>query len=68
VRQGSVTPTHYNVIYDSMGLKPDYYQRLTYKLCHLYFNWPVSSADLLSMFPSMDGDQCLQFKTKFHRA
>jgi len=40
VRQGTVTPTHYNVISDSTGLKPDHFQRLTYKLCHLYYNWP----------------------------
>lgn len=40
VRQGTVTPTSYNVIHDSTGLKADYMQRLTYKLCHLYFNWP----------------------------
>ncbi|EHB01502.1 Piwi-like protein 1 [Heterocephalus glaber] len=40
VRSGSVSPTHYNVIYDSSGLKPDHIQRLTYKLCHIYYNWP----------------------------
>ncbi|XP_075032847.1 piwi-like protein 1 [Mixophyes fleayi] len=40
VRQGTVSPTHYNVVYDSAALKPDYMQRLTYKLCHLYYNWP----------------------------
>jgi aubergine-like protein len=40
VRQGTVTPTHYNIINDSTGLKPDHFQRLTYKLCHLYYNWP----------------------------
>ncbi|KAL4609246.1 piwi-like protein 1 [Arapaima gigas] len=39
VRLGSVAPTHYNVVYDSSGLKPDHMQRLTYKLCHLYYNW-----------------------------
>ena len=39
VRQGSVTPCHYNVIHDNFGFKPDHYQRLTYKLCHLYYNW-----------------------------
>ncbi|KAM3867907.1 piwi-like protein 1 [Diretmus argenteus] len=39
VRQGSVSPTHYNVVYDTSGLKPDHMQRLTYKLCHMYFNW-----------------------------
>lgn len=42
VRQGTVSPTHYNVIYDTTGLKPDHVQRLTYKLTHLYYNWPVS--------------------------
>ncbi|CAB3989275.1 piwi 1 [Paramuricea clavata] len=40
VRQGTVTPTHYNVIHDTTGLKPDHMQRLTYKLTHLYYNWP----------------------------
>lgn len=39
VREGSIAPTHYNVIYDTSGLKPDHLQRLTYKLCHMYFNW-----------------------------
>ncbi|XP_043967319.1 piwi-like protein 1 [Gambusia affinis] len=39
VRSGSVSPTHYNVVYDTSGLKPDHMQRLTYKLCHLYYNW-----------------------------
>uniref|UniRef100_A0A224YKC6 Aubergine n=1 Tax=Rhipicephalus zambeziensis TaxID=60191 RepID=A0A224YKC6_9ACAR len=40
VRQGTVSPTHYNIIYDTTGLKPDHMQRLAYKLTHLYFNWP----------------------------
>ncbi|KAM4808124.1 piwi-like protein 1 [Rhinophrynus dorsalis] len=40
VRVGTVAPTHYNVVYDSGVLKPDHMQRLTYKLCHLYYNWP----------------------------
>lgn len=40
VRQGTVSPTHYNVIHDSTGYKPDHLQRLSYKLCHLYYNWP----------------------------
>ncbi|XP_008948124.1 PREDICTED: piwi-like protein 1 isoform X2 [Merops nubicus] len=39
VRNGCVSPTHYNVIYDTSKLKPDHVQRLTYKLCHLYYNW-----------------------------
>nr|DBA32427.1 TPA: hypothetical protein GDO54_000221 [Pyxicephalus adspersus] len=40
VRQGTVSPTHYNVVFDTGNLKPDHMQRLTYKLCHQYFNWP----------------------------
>ncbi|XP_063696838.1 protein aubergine-like [Culicoides brevitarsis] len=39
VRQGTVSPTLYNVIHDSLLLPPDKMQILTYKLCHLYFNW-----------------------------
>jgi aubergine-like protein len=40
VRQGTVSPCHYNVISNSTKLKADHFQRLTYKLCHLYYNWP----------------------------
>jgi len=40
VNQGTVTPTHYNVIWDTQNLGPDKMQRLTYKLIHLYYNWP----------------------------
>lgn len=40
--QGTVSPTMYNVIEDSTGLKPEYIQRLSYKLTHLYFNCTVS--------------------------
>jgi aubergine-like protein len=39
-RQGTVAPTHFNVIWDRTGLKVDHMQRLTQKLCHLYYNWP----------------------------
>lgn len=39
VLQGSVSPTSYNVIEDTLGLPPDRMQMLTYKLCHMYFNW-----------------------------
>ena len=39
VTQGTVTPTAYNIIEDSCGLEVDKLQRLTYKLCHMYFNW-----------------------------
>ncbi|KAL0113296.1 hypothetical protein PUN28_012449 [Cardiocondyla obscurior] len=38
VRQGTVTPTSYNVVYDTLGLDPDKIQRLSYKLTHMYFN------------------------------
>ncbi|KAJ8798142.1 hypothetical protein J1605_001633 [Eschrichtius robustus] len=38
--RGTISPTYYNVIYDDNGLKPDHMQRLTFKLCHLYYNWP----------------------------
>ncbi|KAH6931918.1 hypothetical protein HPB50_001470 [Hyalomma asiaticum] len=40
VRQGTVAPTHFNVIHDTTSLKPEHMQRLSYKLTHLYFNWP----------------------------
>ncbi|CAH0388616.1 unnamed protein product [Bemisia tabaci] len=42
VRQGTVSPTHYVILYDSENslLKPDMAQKITYKLCHLYYNWP----------------------------
>ncbi|XP_070495735.1 uncharacterized protein [Chironomus tepperi] len=39
VRQGTVSPTSYNVIIDNLGLTPDKIQQLTYKMCHLYYNW-----------------------------
>lgn len=40
VTQGTVNPTHYNVIHDTVGYKADIYQRLSYKLTHMYYNWP----------------------------
>jgi len=39
VRQGTVSPTSYNVIHDEIGFKPEQVQKLTYKLTHLYYNW-----------------------------
>jgi len=39
VRQGTVSPTSYNVVHDNLGLTPDKMQQLTYKMCHLYYNW-----------------------------
>nr|QOW64977.1 hypothetical protein [Lymnaea stagnalis] len=40
VRQGTVSPTHYIVVDDGIDLKPGQMQRLTYKMTHLYYNWP----------------------------
>jgi len=40
VRQGTVNPTSYNVIHDDNNLPAGKMQILTYKLTHLYFNWP----------------------------
>lgn len=42
VRQGTVTPTHYHVIEDTLKFPPDIMQKLTYKLTHMYYNWSVS--------------------------
>ncbi len=41
--QGTVNPTHYNVVCDTTCLLPDQLQRLSHKLTHMYYNWPVSS-------------------------
>jgi aubergine-like protein len=38
-RQGTVSPTSFNVLVDTSGLDADRMQRFTFKLCHLYFNW-----------------------------
>ena len=39
VNHGTVSPTHYVVVSDNTGIKPDHIQKLSYKLCHLYYNW-----------------------------
>ncbi|XP_067935412.1 piwi-like protein Ago3 isoform X2 [Watersipora subatra] len=39
VTQGTVMPAHYVVIHDTSQLKPDNLQQLSYKMCHLYYNW-----------------------------
>lgn len=43
VRQGTVSPTNYNVVYSNNRLTPDQMQKLTYKMCHLYYNWSGST-------------------------
>uniref|UniRef100_UPI00358E54D2 piwi-like protein 2 n=1 Tax=Myxine glutinosa TaxID=7769 RepID=UPI00358E54D2 len=40
VRQGTVSPTHYVVLHNTTKLSPDHLQRLTYKMTHMYYNWP----------------------------
>ncbi|XP_067134684.1 piwi-like protein Ago3 isoform X2 [Centruroides vittatus] len=40
VRQGTVSPTHYIIVHDTNDLSPYFMQRLTYKMTHLYYNWP----------------------------
>ena len=42
VSQGTVTPTHYNVLEFSTTLKPDHLQQIAYKMCFMYYNWTVS--------------------------
>ncbi|KAH8270159.1 hypothetical protein KR018_004992 [Drosophila ironensis] len=39
VRQGTVTPTHFIVLRDDSNYGPDIIQKLSYKLCFLYYNW-----------------------------
>ncbi|XP_062913289.1 piwi-like protein 2 isoform X1 [Mobula hypostoma] len=39
VRRGCGTPTRYICLLNTMNLSPDHIQRLTFKLCHLYWNW-----------------------------
>lgn len=40
--QGSMTPTHFHVVYDSSGLPCDELQVLSYRLCYAYYNWSGS--------------------------
>ena len=39
VREGTVSPTSYNILEDTIGWSPDRIQLLTYKMTHLYYNW-----------------------------
>jgi aubergine-like protein len=40
VTQGTVSPTHFTVVYDDSRFTPDVMQKLSYALTHMYFNWP----------------------------
>ncbi|TRZ11972.1 hypothetical protein HGM15179_015141 [Zosterops borbonicus] len=39
-RQGCSVPTHYICVWNTANLSSEHLQRLTFKLCHLYWNWP----------------------------
>ncbi|XP_007905583.1 piwi-like protein 2 isoform X2 [Callorhinchus milii] len=39
VRQGCGIPTRYICVLNTLKLSPDHMQRLTFKLCHIYWNW-----------------------------
>lgn len=41
VKQGTVSPTMYNIIFDESNWRANHHQQLAYKLTHLYFNWQV---------------------------
>ncbi|KAG6934493.1 piwi like RNA-mediated protein silencing 2 [Chelydra serpentina] len=40
VQQGCGIPTRYICVLNTANLSPDHMQRLTFKLCHVYWNWP----------------------------
>ncbi|KFB43049.1 AGAP008862-PA-like protein [Anopheles sinensis] len=40
VRQGTVSPTHFVILRDDSSFSPDILQRLAYKMCYMYYNWP----------------------------
>lgn len=39
VNQGTVSPTNYNVVHDESDWTAEKMQKLSFKLCHLYYNW-----------------------------
>ncbi|NXH84108.1 PIWL2 protein, partial [Edolisoma coerulescens] len=39
-RQGCSVPTRYICVWNTANLSSEHLQRLTFKLCHLYWNWP----------------------------
>ena len=47
VRQGTVNPTSYNIIEDTSLWPVNIIQLLTYKLTHLYFNWPGTVSNFI---------------------
>lgn len=39
--QGTVSPTHFHIVTGEKELQPDRMQNLTFRLTHMYYNWPV---------------------------
>uniref|UniRef100_A0A8C6ZNC5 Piwi domain-containing protein n=1 Tax=Nothoprocta perdicaria TaxID=30464 RepID=A0A8C6ZNC5_NOTPE len=39
-RQGCSVPTRYICVLNTASLSSEHLQRLTFKLCHMYWNWP----------------------------
>lgn len=39
VTQGTATPSHFNILIDECDLSNDFIQDMTFKLCHMYYNW-----------------------------
>lgn len=37
--QGTISPTNYNILYDTSGIPPIRIQQWTFIHCHLYYNW-----------------------------
>ncbi len=53
VQHGAVAPSHIVVLEDSTGLSAEQHQRLTFKLSHLFYNWPVRSSATSLFFLSL---------------
>lgn len=41
-RQGTISPTYYNIIHDESSMQVDHHQLMAYKLSLLYYNWSGS--------------------------
>lgn len=53
MKDGSVVPTHCNVIHDTAHLSPAAVQCLTYGLCHMHFNLIISTFQYKFSFRSL---------------
>ncbi len=65
MRQGTVNPTLYHVIWDGLELPAERMQTLTFKMTHLYYNWPgtVRPRLIFCVFGSSDVEEPLLFDT-----